>query len=67
MHEVQVEVLETEVLQGVLEGELDVLRVVVELKELGGDPKLLSWDTSGLDTLADFRLVSVGPGTADDG
>lgn len=64
MHQVQVEVLQPEVLQGVFDGQLDVLRVVVQFKELGGDPKLLSGDTRGLDTLADFGLVAIGPGAA---
>jgi hypothetical protein len=64
VHEVKVEVLEAEVLQGVLDGQLDVLGVVVELEKLGGDPKLLSGDTGGLDTLTDFGLISVGPSTA---
>lgn len=64
MHEVKVEVLETEVLQSVLDGQLDVLGVVVKLKELGGNPKLLSGNTGCLDTLTDFGLISVGPGAA---
>jgi hypothetical protein len=64
VHEVQVKVLETQVLQGVLDGQLDVLGVMVELEELGGDPKLLSGDTGSLDTLTDLSLVSIGPGTA---
>lgn len=58
MEEVEVEVADTEVLQGVLDGKGDVLRVVVELEELGGDPELLTGDTSGGDTLADLGLVA---------
>lgn len=64
MHEVQVEVLETKVLQGVLDGELDVFGVVVELEELGGDKDLLAGDARVLDTLSDLGLVTVSPGTA---
>lgn len=64
VHKVEIEVLEAQVLQGVLDGELDVLRVVVQLEKLRGDPELLSGDTRGLDTLADLGLVTVGPGAA---
>jgi hypothetical protein len=38
VHEVEIEVLEAQVLQGVLDGQLDVFGVMVELEELGGDP-----------------------------
>jgi len=65
VHEVQVEVLQAEVLQGVLDGELDVFGVVVQLKELGSDENLLSGDTGLLDTLTDFGLVPVSPGAVD--
>ena len=65
VHEVEVKVLETQVLQGVLDGQLDVFGVMVELEKLGGDPKLLSGDTGGLDSLSDLSLVSVSPGAAD--
>lgn len=58
MEEVEVEVLKTEVLEGVLDGESDVLGVVVQLEELGGDPELLAGDTGGLDTLSDLGLVT---------
>lgn len=65
VHQVQVKVLEAELGQGVLDGELDVFRVVVELKELGGDKDLLSGDTGLLDTLTNFGLVSVRPSAAE--
>jgi len=65
VHEVKVKVLETQVLQGVLDGQLDVFGVMVELEKLGGDPKLLSGDTGSLDSLSDLGLVSVSPGAAD--
>lgn len=65
MHEVKVEVLETQVLQGVLDGQLDVLGVMVELEKLGSDPKLLSGDTRGFDTLTDLGLISVSPSTTE--
>lgn len=58
MEEVEVKVLKTEVLEGVLDGERNVLGVVVELEELGGDPELLAGDAGGLDALADLGLVS---------
>jgi hypothetical protein len=64
VHEVEVKVLEAEVLQGVLDGELDVFGVVVQLEELGGHKDLLTGDTGVLDTLSDLSLVTVGPGTA---
>ena len=64
VHEVKVKVLETQVLQGVLDGQLDVFGVMMELEKLGGDPKLLSGDTGGLDSLSDLSLVSVSPGAA---
>lgn len=64
MQQVQVEVLDTQVLQSVLASKLDVLRVVVEFKELRGNVDFLSRDTRSLETLADFLLVTIGPGTA---
>lgn len=64
VQQVQVEVLDTQVLQSVLASKLDVLRVVVEFKELRGNVDFLSRDTRSLETLADFLLVTIGPGTA---
>lgn len=64
VQQVQVEVLNTQVLQSVLASKLDVLRVVVELKELGGNVDFLSRDARSLETLTDFLLVTIGPGTA---
>jgi hypothetical protein len=65
VHEVKVKVFETQVLQGVLDGQLDVFGVVVEFEKLGSDPKLLSGDTGSLDSLSNLSLVSVSPGAAD--
>lgn len=64
VHEVKVEVLEAEVLEGLLAGKGDILGLVVELEELGGDPKLLTGDTGLLDTGSNLVLVLVGPGGA---
>jgi len=64
VHEVKVQVVGTELLQGVLDSELDVLRVVVDLEELGGDEELLTGDTGSSDTLSDLSLVLVTPSTA---
>jgi hypothetical protein len=65
VEEVEVEVLEAEVLEGVLDGERDVLRVVVELEELGGDPELVTGDASLGDALTDLGLVAVSPRAVD--
>ncbi len=65
MHEVQVQILQAEVLQGVLDGELDVFRVVVQLEELGSDEDLLTGNAGLLNTLADLGLVTVSPGAAE--
>jgi hypothetical protein len=64
VHQVQVEVVGAELLERVLDGELDVLRVVVDLKQLGGDEELGSVDARGSDTLSDLSLVLVSPGAA---
>lgn len=66
VQQVQVKVLDTQVLQSVLTSKLDVLGVVVELKELGGNVNFLSRDAGSLEALTDFLLVTVGPGTAKD-
>lgn len=66
VQQVQVKVLDTQVLQSVLTSKLDVLWVVVELKELGGNVNFLSRDAGSLEALTDFLLVTVGPGTAKD-
>lgn len=58
MEEVEVKVVNTKVLQSVGNGEGDVLGVVVELEELGGDPELLTGDTGVADTLSDLGLVA---------
>lgn len=58
MEEVEVKVVNTKVLEGVLDGEGNVLGVVVELEELGGDPELLAGDARGLDTLTNLSLVA---------
>ena len=64
MHEVKVQVVRAELLQGVLDGELDVLRVVVDLKELGSDEELFTGDTGILDTLSNLAFVLVTPSAA---
>lgn len=66
VQQVQVKILDTQVLQSVLTSKLDVLWVVVELKELGGNVNFLSRDAGSLEALTDFLLVTVGPGTAKD-
>lgn len=58
MEEVEVEVADAEVLERVGNSEGNVLGVVVELEELGGDPELLAGNTGGLDALADLGLVA---------
>lgn len=58
MEEVEVKVLDTKVLEGVLDGEGNVLGVMVELEKLGGDPELLTGDARGLDTLTNLGLVA---------
>lgn len=64
VHEVEVKVVGAELLERVLEGHLDVLRVVVVLEELGSDPDLLARHAGVLDPLADLLLVLVAPRTA---
>lgn len=66
VQQVQVKVLDTQVLQSVLTSKFNVLGVVVELKELGGNVDFLSRDAGSLETLTDFLLVTIGPGTAKD-
>lgn len=64
MHQVQIEVLQTQVLESVLDGQLDVFGVVVQLEQLGSDKDLFTRDTGRLDTLADLGFVTVRPGAA---
>jgi hypothetical protein len=64
VHEVKVQVVGTELLQGVLDSELDVLWVVVNLEQLGSDEELFTGDTGLLDTLSDLAFVLVAPSTA---
>lgn len=59
-YEVKVEVFELELLQGVLEGSLDVLGLVGVVPELGGDEHLLTLYTSSLDSLTNFVLRRIG-------
>lgn len=61
VHEVEVNVVGAEGLEGGGDALLDVL--VPWVVELGGDPDLLTGDTRVLDTLADLVLVAVGEGS----
>jgi hypothetical protein len=56
--------LTAEVLQGVLDGQLDVFGVVVQLKQLGSNEDVFALDARVLDALADFGFVAVRPGAA---
>lgn len=58
VEEVEVKVSDAEVLESVGNGKGNVLRVVVELEKLGGDPELLAGDTALGDTLTDLGLVA---------
>jgi hypothetical protein len=64
VHQVQVEVVSLELVERVLDGKLDVLGVVVDLKQLRGDEDLGTGDARGADTLSDLLLVAVAPGAA---
>lgn len=64
VHQVQVEVVRLELVERVLDGQLDVLGVVVDLKQLRGDEDLGTGDARGADTLPDLLLVAVAPGAA---
>lgn len=64
VNEVEVEILELELGEGVIEGGLDVGRVVLRVPELGGDEDVLALEArdickGALDTLGDLLLVLV--------
>lgn len=61
--QVQVDVVNTEVLQGGVNALLHA--VVPGVVQLGGDPDLLTGNAGVLDTLADLVLVAVGEGSVD--
>ena len=63
VHEVKVKILDTELVESVLNGLADV--VVVELEEFRSDPDFLARNTGELDALSDFVFVLVTPGTVD--
>ena len=63
MHQVQVNVVHTEILQGRGKAILDA--VVPGVVELGGEPDLLTRDTGVADTGANLGLVAVGQGSVD--
>ena len=64
MHQVEIEVVCAEVLEGVAARSLDVLRLVVQLEQLGSDEELFAGDTAGADTLSHLGLITVRPGAA---
>lgn len=66
VHQVQVEVLKPELAESVLDCQRDVLGVVVQLEKLRGDKDFLTGDAGVLDALANFGLVTICPGTAED-
>jgi len=64
VHQVQVEVFYTEIVESVLKGKLNVFRVMVQLKQLGGDEDLLTRDTGIPNALSNFGFISVCPSAA---
>lgn len=63
MDQVEVDVVDAELGEGVVEGRGDALVVVVE--ELGGEPDLVARHARRLDAGADLGLVAVGRGRVD--
>ena len=61
-HQVEVNIVETEVLEGGLEGGEDVLGAVRVVPELGGDKELLAGNVGLANGVTDLLLVSVDPG-----
>jgi hypothetical protein len=61
VHQVQVNIVGLQVLEGVVNGLRDTL--VPGVVELGGEPKLGTGNTGVLDAVADFLLVFVGGGS----
>ena len=55
-YEVEVEVVESELLKGVIESLLDVLGLVGVVPELGSDPKVFTLGSGSLDTFTDLFL-----------
>ena len=64
MQQVEVQVVCAQLLQGVLEGHLDVFRVVVVFEQFGSDEQLGSGDASSLDTVPNLGFITVTPCTA---
>ena len=69
MHQVQVQIIQLQVVQGGFQGRLHILRGMVAVPQLGGDPQVLALYGAGgehlLQRLADFILVAVNMGTVD--
>jgi hypothetical protein len=63
VHEVEVDVVDAEALEGGLDALFDAL--VPWVVELGCDPDLLAGDARVFDALADFVLVAVGESSVD--
>ena len=63
MHQVEVEIVGLQLLQGLLQGRLDVFRRMAVVPEFGRDPQLFAADNSfcagSIHGPADFRLVAV--------
>lgn len=63
VHQVQVDVVDAQVLEGGVDAVLDA--VVPGVVQLGGNPDLLAGDAGVLDALANLGLVAVGEGGVD--
>lgn len=63
MHQVQVDVVDTEILEG--RGNTVLYTVMPGVVQLGGDPNLVARHSRVPDACADFRLVAVGQSRVD--
>lgn len=59
MHEIQVEVVCTQILQGLINGSLDILGCVMRVPQFAGEPDIGSGDAAPTNAFANFSFVEI--------
>ena len=59
MHEIQVEIVCPQILQGLINRSLDILRGVMRVPQFAGEPDVGSGDAAPADAFANLSLVEI--------
>lgn len=65
VHEIEIKIVDLEILQCLVQSSLDILRCMMRVPELAGDPDVGPRHAAAADALADLNLVPIYGGTVD--